>query len=243
MSFSTSSTDNLVQQQIKSKFVSKAILDEQQTEKPIGASGGFNYDEDQEDSAPYDSRPLYERLQERKQREEEAFAEKMKFGNLIKKIDEDEFEFLMNQHEEEAMKRSEILSIERKELEEFRKAVLDQPTPAAAPVLALGKSSTPVTPAVRAKDFQKGLLSGIQVKKRKSLQSEEPDGSSATAPKRERLQESPIPPTSATGARPIASPISKPGRAETISSAQPASAGPKPGLSALLGAYGDSDDE
>ncbi|KAF9362747.1 hypothetical protein BGX34_005575 [Mortierella sp. NVP85] len=69
---------------------------------------------------PYDPRTLYERLQEQKQKKQDAFLEATKFGNLIHKIDNDEFEFLNTLENDEAKKKQELAEQEAEELKKFR---------------------------------------------------------------------------------------------------------------------------
>jgi hypothetical protein len=69
---------------------------------------------------PYDPRTLYERLQEQKQKKQDAFLEATKFGNLIHKIDNDEFEFLNTLEDEEVKKKRELAEQEAEELKQFR---------------------------------------------------------------------------------------------------------------------------
>ncbi|KAJ3083119.1 hypothetical protein HK102_001243 [Quaeritorhiza haematococci] len=159
-----------LQSEIKSKFVSSAVLVDDQNERSIKPDDSGQITKEDEN---YDPRPLYEILADRKRIKEEEFAEKMRFSNLIKRIDEEEFEFLMNRESEEEKKRIEAKRMEREELDEFRKAVaekqqqpdLDAPTPNPAPPPP--RSQTASKPAV-VKDFQKSLLSGVVVKKRKA---------------------------------------------------------------------------
>lgn len=69
-----------------------------------------------------DNRSLYEKLQEQKAAKEEAINEANKFSNLIRRLDNDEIDFLAGVHEqkeaEEARRRTERLEA----IEDFRKA-------------------------------------------------------------------------------------------------------------------------
>ncbi|KAF9964418.1 hypothetical protein BGZ70_006483 [Mortierella alpina] len=73
-----------------------------------------------QEEVPYDPRTLYERLQEQKQKKDDAFAEATKFGNLIHRIDNDEFDFLSTLENEEAQKKRELAEQEEEELKKFR---------------------------------------------------------------------------------------------------------------------------
>ncbi|KAI8604464.1 N-terminal domain of NEFA-interacting nuclear protein NIP30-domain-containing protein [Dissophora ornata] len=72
------------------------------------------------EEVPYDPRTLYERLQEQKQKKDDAFAEATKFGNLIHRIDNDEFDFLNTLENDEARKKRELAEQEEEELKKFR---------------------------------------------------------------------------------------------------------------------------
>lgn len=63
---------------------------------------------------PYDSRSLYERLQEQKQRKELEYEEAHKLKNMIKGLDDDEIEFL------DLVDRTKIAADRRKNFEEER---------------------------------------------------------------------------------------------------------------------------
>ncbi|KAI1318574.1 hypothetical protein EDD11_006265 [Mortierella claussenii] len=78
---------------------------------------------------PYDPRTLYERLQEQKQKKIDAFAEATKFGNLIHKIDNDEFDFLSSLESEEVQKKKLLAEQEEEELKTFRMNVQSKSAP------------------------------------------------------------------------------------------------------------------
>ncbi|KAG0258884.1 hypothetical protein BG011_003020, partial [Mortierella polycephala] len=69
---------------------------------------------------PYDPRTLYERLQEQKQKKQDAFSEATKFGNLIHRIDNEEFDFLNTLESDEVKKKKELAEQEEEELKKFR---------------------------------------------------------------------------------------------------------------------------
>ncbi|KAF9105507.1 hypothetical protein BGX29_012083 [Mortierella sp. GBA35] len=88
-----------------------------------------------EEEVPYDPRTLYERLQEQRQKKSDAHAEATKFGNLIHKIDNDEFDFLSTLEQEEAKKKREMAEQEAEELKKFRMNVQLKTAAAAPPLL------------------------------------------------------------------------------------------------------------
>ncbi|KAF9985410.1 hypothetical protein BGZ75_003006 [Mortierella antarctica] len=117
-----------------------------------------------QEEVPYDPRTLYERLQEQKQKKDDAFAEATKFGNLIHRIDNDEFDFLSTLENEEAQKKRELAEQEEEELRKFRMNVQLKTAP--APSQSLINSSTPLGAA--SGSSQPGLFTGTVAPKKKS---------------------------------------------------------------------------
>ncbi|KAF9119481.1 hypothetical protein BGW39_000279 [Mortierella sp. 14UC] len=116
------------------------------------------------EEVPYDPRTLYERLQEQKQKKSDAFAEATKFGNLIHKIDNDEFDFLSSLEDDEAKKKREQAEQEAEALKAFRMNVQSKATAAPAPLLETdGRESSATKPTYFAP------LSSGPAKKKKSL--------------------------------------------------------------------------
>ncbi|KAJ3176189.1 hypothetical protein HDU87_005404 [Geranomyces variabilis] len=121
----------------------------------------------------FDPRPLYDQLADKKRIAEEEFAEKMKFSNLVHRLDDDEYEFLSSYDSENARKNKEIAQETKVELDAFRKAVSEV---AAVPLGGIPDSSIVVPPppppplaagASKGKDFQKKAFEGLVVRKRK----------------------------------------------------------------------------
>ncbi|KAG9325467.1 hypothetical protein KVV02_007498 [Mortierella alpina] len=117
-----------------------------------------------QEEVPYDPRTLYERLQEQKQKKDDAFAEATKFGNLIHRIDNDEFDFLSTLENEEAQKKRELAEQEEEELRKFRMNVQLKTAP--APSQSLINSSTPLGAA--SGSSLPGLFTGTVAPKKKS---------------------------------------------------------------------------
>lgn len=127
---------------------------------------------DQPEEAPeeeYDSRSLYDRLQEQKQKKDMEFEEAHKLKNMIKTLDDDEVEFLdlvdknkMNAerqaHIEEQKEmnefRQKVASLQEKRMEEQIQQQISQPKPTKTPLTSSRMS-------------QKKILAGVVVKKRK----------------------------------------------------------------------------
>ncbi|KAI9103778.1 hypothetical protein DFS34DRAFT_645831 [Phlyctochytrium arcticum] len=154
---------------IKSKFITEAeVLAEQ---KANGTEG-------KEDPIPevHDPRPLFERLAERRAIAEEEFAEKIKFSNLVYRIDEEESRFLTAHGEEDYKRRKQIAAQEREQLEVFRKAVAESNviTPESpAKLLPVSSEKTEAARTTTPKKRRSGtsasnLLQGVVVKRRKA---------------------------------------------------------------------------
>ncbi|KAI8820751.1 N-terminal domain of NEFA-interacting nuclear protein NIP30-domain-containing protein [Fimicolochytrium jonesii] len=160
------STKNEAAGAMMGKFVSASEIESARNEREQEAKAEGR----EVDDIPYDPRPLYERLAEKKRIEEEEFAEKMKFGNLVRRLDEDEYQFLSNYSDETAKKDHEIAQETRRELDAFRKAVAEAQPP--MDVKAAAARTTAADPTQKkppaAQDFQRNLLKGVMVRKRKS---------------------------------------------------------------------------
>ncbi|KAK3817234.1 MAG: N-terminal domain of NEFA-interacting nuclear protein NIP30-domain-containing protein [Benniella sp.] len=115
---------------------------------------------------PYDPRTLYERLQEQKQKKQDAFLEATKFGNLIHKIDNDEFEFLNTLEDDEAKKKQELADQEAEELKKFRMNVkLRSAPPPPVPLLSGPGSIVPKSSANASSTLTGGSTTSTPKKK------------------------------------------------------------------------------
>ncbi|KAF9549972.1 hypothetical protein EC957_002032 [Mortierella hygrophila] len=117
-----------------------------------------------QEEVPYDPRTLYERLQEQRQKKTDAFAEATKFGNLIHKIDNDEFDFLSSLEDEDAKKKREQAEQEAEDLKNFRMNVKSKASTAPAPLLDTDRDSSSAP-----KPTYFAPLSSGPTKKKKSL--------------------------------------------------------------------------
>ncbi|TPX68180.1 hypothetical protein SpCBS45565_g03248 [Spizellomyces sp. 'palustris'] len=184
---------NVSAEAMSGKFVTEAALQAAREERDAEAQAlGKEQLPTPQDAEPvkeeevYDPRPLFERLAgmfsgwsvtekwltligpaERKRIEEEEFAEKMRFSNLVKRLDDEEYEFLSAYDDEETKRRKEIAANDRRELEAFRKAVSEVASPADHIQLVADTKPAPAKKIPAARDFQSSLLNGI-VRKRKS---------------------------------------------------------------------------
>ncbi|KAJ3165095.1 hypothetical protein HDU88_004814 [Geranomyces variabilis] len=159
---------------MKSRFATQEEVESKRAEREAEAKAeGREYVEKVE---IFDPRPLYDQLADKKRIAEEEFAEKMKFSNLVHRLDDDEYEFLSSYDSENARKNKEIAKETEVELDAFRKAVSE----VAALPLAVGTTTdnsiaaAPLPPpppltvsGSKGKDFQKKALEGLVVRKRK----------------------------------------------------------------------------
>ncbi|KAI8808646.1 N-terminal domain of NEFA-interacting nuclear protein NIP30-domain-containing protein [Cladochytrium replicatum] len=163
--------------QLSSKFVSKAVLIDENIEERTAT-------DQVKTGEAYDPRPLFERLQQQKQLKEDEFTEKTKLGNLIKKLDEDEVEFLAQQQRNALEERQRIAEEEQDELNEFRRAVAGERSATSQPVkVAPSVHSLPpkkahgagVSGIAKAKLQSSGLSNKpvLVVKKRKDVEATE----------------------------------------------------------------------
>ncbi|KAK4053005.1 hypothetical protein OIO90_004129 [Microbotryomycetes sp. JL221] len=162
---------------VSSKTLEEAKLKREQDWKAAYERIGQQPPEPQGQDEPYDGRSLYEKLQEQKNKKQEAFDEQLKFKNHFRALDADEIDFLdslvEDDNEEEKRKQAEI----KQELSEFRKAVTSRQavappaslptsldsTIAPAPVVAAVKPNVTSKPSTKK---QKKTLPGVVVKKK-----------------------------------------------------------------------------
>ncbi|XP_012674299.1 PSME3-interacting protein isoform X2 [Clupea harengus] len=71
----------------------------------------------------YDSRSLFERLQEQKDKKQEEYEEQHKFKNMVKGLDEDESNFLDEVSRQQSLVEKQRRDEERHELQEYRSAI------------------------------------------------------------------------------------------------------------------------
>ncbi|KAK3832281.1 MAG: N-terminal domain of NEFA-interacting nuclear protein NIP30-domain-containing protein [Linnemannia elongata] len=152
---------------MSSKFVSAGELEEARKARKEEWEKAYANNENPppiQEEVPYDPRTLYERLQEQKQKKSDAFAEATKFGNLIHKIDNDEFDFLSSLEDEDTKKKREQAEQEAEALKNFRMNVKTKTSTAPAPLMETeGNSSSAPKPTYFAP------LSSGPTKKKKSL--------------------------------------------------------------------------
>ncbi|KAF9586671.1 hypothetical protein BGW38_010165 [Lunasporangiospora selenospora] len=204
----------------------------------------------------YDPRTLYERLQEQKQKKQDAFLEATKFGNLIHKIDNDEFDFLNSLESEEVNKKKAIADQEEEELKRFRVNVkiksapppptdpTELPTLPFAPTPILSGSSKKKLSVFSGLVKKKGIINSTTETKTTTVIGVESNSSKGmiTAGKRKGTGRSDTE-QSSTPDKADDSPDSKKIKTDKDSSSKPNTApAKKNGLAALV-AYDSSDDE
>ncbi|XP_052563868.1 PSME3-interacting protein isoform X2 [Culex pipiens pallens] len=148
--------------------------------------------EDQPEEAPeeeYDSRSLYDRLQEQKNKKDMEYEEAHKLKNMIKTLDDDEVEFLdlVDKNKINAERQAHIE--EQKEMNEFRQkvATLQEKRLEEQIQQQISKPKPTKTPIASSRMSQKKILAGVVVKKRKH--EEEPSSTLTEEKKPENVTE------------------------------------------------------
>ncbi|KAJ1853111.1 hypothetical protein LPJ73_002705 [Coemansia sp. RSA 2703] len=118
-----------------SRFISEDDIEEARKEREAAWKKAYeSADHDPASAAAqdqsYDPRTLYERLQEQRQRKEETLAESRRFANRIRRLDEDETEFLEVVEDQEQEKIDEQKRAEMAALAAFREEVAESKGPA-----------------------------------------------------------------------------------------------------------------
>ncbi|KAM4618999.1 PSME3-interacting protein [Polymixia lowei] len=111
------------------KFVSESELDEKRKKRQEEWEKVRKPDDPEE--APeeeYDSRSLFERLQEQKDKKQEEYEEQFKFKNMVKGLDEDETHFLDEVSRQQSLVEKQRRDEDRQELLEYRIALVKRAT-------------------------------------------------------------------------------------------------------------------
>lgn len=109
------------------KFVSESELDERRKKRQEEWEKVRKPDDPEE--APeeeYDSRCLYDRLQEQKDKKQQEFEEQFKFRNMVRGLDEDETSFLDEVSRQQVLVEKQRRDEEKQELLEYRSALVKQ---------------------------------------------------------------------------------------------------------------------
>ncbi|XP_045762837.1 PSME3-interacting protein isoform X2 [Maniola jurtina] len=129
--------------------------------------------EDQPKEAPeeaYDTRPLFQRLEEQRLRKDAEYEEAHKLKNMIRGLDDDEVSFLDLVERTKAEVAQQISIEEKKEMQEFRERVS---TLAESEELSrLRAQLAPARTAPTTAQPQKNKLQGVVVRKRKASEME-----------------------------------------------------------------------
>uniref|UniRef100_A0A3Q0SMF8 Proteasome activator subunit 3 interacting protein 1 n=1 Tax=Amphilophus citrinellus TaxID=61819 RepID=A0A3Q0SMF8_AMPCI len=103
------------------KFVSEAELDERRKRRQEEWEKIRKPDDPEEvPEEEYDSRSLFERLQEQKEKKQEEFEEQFKFKNMVRGLDEDETSFLDEVSRQQSLVEKQRRDEEKQELLEYR---------------------------------------------------------------------------------------------------------------------------
>ncbi|XP_061891808.1 PSME3-interacting protein isoform X1 [Entelurus aequoreus] len=156
------------------KFVSEAELDERRKKRQEEWEKVRKPDDPEK--APeeaYDSRSLFERLAEQRDKKQEEFEEQFKFKNMVRGLDDDETSFLDEVSRQQSLVEKQRRDEEKQELLEYRSAVAKQVPPDSRPEPE--KKAAPKHSVLEQKTShlsQAHLLVGA-VKRRSSSQSSE----------------------------------------------------------------------
>nr|XP_049701510.1 PSME3-interacting protein [Helicoverpa armigera] len=130
--------------------------------------------EDQPEQAPeepYDTRPLYQRLEEQRMKKEAEYEEAHKLKNMIRGLDDDEVGFLDLVERSKAKAAQQISIEEQREMQEFRERVSNL-----AESEELSRLRAQLAPARNTNNTQaqaqKNKLQGVVVRKRKASEME-----------------------------------------------------------------------
>ncbi|KAJ1919366.1 hypothetical protein IWQ60_007269 [Tieghemiomyces parasiticus] len=104
-------------------FVSEAELEEQRAQCSKAWEKAHAGDAEPQQEQVYDSRTLYERLQENKRLKQEQYEEAKRPSNLVPKLKDDELGFLKKLDEQEDTEEGEKMRQEWEALAQFRREV------------------------------------------------------------------------------------------------------------------------
>ncbi|KAI8852999.1 N-terminal domain of NEFA-interacting nuclear protein NIP30-domain-containing protein [Chytridium lagenaria] len=191
-----------------SRFVSTSVVQPgTNSETPVAGSQYFGIEIDAPAKVQeYDPRPLFERLQEEREKKDAEFADKIKLGNMIKKVDEDEANFLQARDEELDRRRREQEKVVKAALNDYRALVKESRTisvpaslPSIRPALAIPSTALPAkasqSSSTSASTSRKPVLDGVIIRKRKGSEAalEKSQASpSAGAPSKTSVMESSV---------------------------------------------------
>ncbi|XP_045505170.1 PSME3-interacting protein [Colias croceus] len=147
--------------------------------------------EDQPQEAPeepYDTRPLYQRLEEQRMKKEAEYEEAHKLKNMIRGLDDDEVGFLDLVERTKAEVAQQISIEEHKEMQEFRERVSNLAESEEITRLRAQLAPTRSTQT----NTQKNKLQGVVVRKRKAseMEGEQKQEKGPTPPKNGLVSES-----------------------------------------------------
>ncbi|XP_049880201.1 PSME3-interacting protein [Pectinophora gossypiella] len=130
---------------------------------------------------PYDTRPLYQRLEENRMKKDAEYEEAHKLKNMIRGLDDDEVGFLDLVERTKAKAAQQISMEEKKEMQEFRERVSSLAE--TEEMQRLRAQLAPTRPAQPAAGNQKNKLQGVLVRKRKAsdIEGETKDKEARTA--------------------------------------------------------------
>ncbi|XP_026728042.1 PSME3-interacting protein [Trichoplusia ni] len=121
---------------------------------------------------PYDTRPLYQRLEEQRMKKEAEYEEAHKLKNMIRGLDDDEVGFLDLVERSKAKAAQQISIEEQREMQEFRERVSNLAESEELTRLRAQLAPARTASAGSQAATQKNKLQGVVVRKRKASEME-----------------------------------------------------------------------
>ncbi|XP_037538520.1 PSME3-interacting protein [Nematolebias whitei] len=176
------------------KFVTEAELDEKRKKRQEEWEKVRKPDDPEEvPEEEYDSRSLFERLQEQKDKKQLEYEEQFKFSNMVRGLDEDETSFLDQVSRQQVLVEKQRRDEEKQELLEYRSALVKQKSTETR--REPEKKSKPSASEQRSSHLSQAHLLVGAVKRRSSSQSSDSskrqrvDNTSSATGSRDRLTE------------------------------------------------------
>lgn len=162
---------------MSSGFISENVLEEKRKERQAEWDRVRTAEQPKEaPEEPYDSRSLFERLEENKRLKQEEYDKQHDIKNVVRGIDDDEAAFLDKVDEIKSEAEVKRIREERKELEEYKlmkdKLLEEEEQKRLKSEMIVKTNSKPNL--IEGKKKQSKLLSGIVVRKRTANEEEKP---------------------------------------------------------------------
>lgn len=154
----------------EAKLKEAALRIEQAIERQKSVSELIDYKppSEQEIDPANDTRSLYERLLEQRNKKQEAFDESQKLSNLVTKLDEDEVDYFNDlakkKREEETRKRLEVYDVLEEKKRNSGRKLIEEEKKLKQSYLGLRPSSTTITKTTANNSLKSKLSARLKVK-------------------------------------------------------------------------------